>query len=1254
MVHSPCTSSFSLRAQVSTQEQVQDLRQSIIEQPDTFQYSCFHLEHNNESINDYIELSEVKGLEADSVVRLVEDPYSEKEARMHTIRVRDLIGASGDRVDTAMGFAAGETLLDTVVPVDSAVSTGTDGTTAKSNAHPVAEYDFDSPPAVDTILPCPQDAAPKTVKSLVISPWNPPPHHLRQVGHLLYLLLTTNEGEQFQITGSVSGFHVNKSSNTKFDPMPKPPPKNASAHSLLTLISKLSPSFDASFIALQEYNGRRDPLVNFQITNTVPANPWLVAPASIATTAHQPDLTRSQEAYLLAGLENTDTLRDWNEEFQSTRELPRESVQDRVFRERIMSKLFADYNEAAIRGAMLCARGEIAPLNPTEQAMAQIFVYNNIFFSFGADGVGTFTSEGGDPAARMAVGKDVAGVKLVNQLDIEGLFTPGTVIVDYIGKRIVCQSLVPGIFKQRQPDEPQVNYGGVEGRDVVAADEAFVSVFSKLSYAFRIKRHPVWDKEGKRHDLEGSIETKGMLGTDGRKYVLDLYRLSPLDINWIEKHWCDVAEGETKPVERDYPHRMSVLRPELIESYWRLKMTEYVNDEVRRRQALKAETSEDAKEAKPNGTVEPEGQSDETKTGEATESKGAEDRVDISKFSFTFNPDVCCGQAPQTDAEKEELHQDERRVRDASDYLATTVIPDFVKDLNEGDVGFPMDGASLSRLLHKRGINVRYLGKIAELAGSKGPRLAALAALATQEMIARAFKHIASRFLLLLPPVSATTCLTHLLNCLLGTGKNKAPKAAVDEDLQSLYPKHDWSFAKITPTALQRQIEDEVRIRYRAPLPSNWYDHLKHLQLLREISLKLGLQLAAKEFQFTEASTLKTNGAANGSEGAVVNGNGISKKKKKNGEHKLDQSSQESLAPVAQTTFVPSDIVNILPVVKDSAPKSTLAEEALEAGRISLAQNQKELGQDLLLESLSLHEQIYGVLHPEVARVYHQLSMLYYQLDIKDAAAELARKAVILSERTLGVDHNETVLSYLNLGLFEHANGRTSAALYYIQHALELWKIVYGLHHPDSITTLNNAAVMLQSLKQYHVSRLWFEKSLALSTQISGPDAVATGTLAFQLAQALALDHDAHAAVTRMREAYAIFLAKLGPTDRSTKEAESWLEQLTQNAVSVAKHAKDVQARRLRRVQMTPRVTLGMRPQPAVGQSSADVGAGSSAVSSAAAAGAGSAGVSIDSRSVDELIRFIEGGGEAAASGSKSKKRSGKTHPKKRTAAKAS
>lgn len=664
---------------------MQDLRQSIIELPETFQYSCFHLEFNNVRINDFVELSEVKGLAAKSVVRLVEDPYTEKEARMHMIRVREIIGAAGDRFDTTHGVSAGISLHETILPWKENPAS----IVSKDNSsnpelpeirNPLADYDFDAPASIRTLLPHMQEPPPKTIKSIGASAWNPPPPFLRQKGHFLYLQLTTNEGEQYQITSHVSGFFVNRSSNSKFDPFPRPPPKNASAHSLFTLIGILSPSFKTSFNALLDQNNKRDPLANFQLTSAIPASPWLVDAATLSLSAHQPDLTRSQETYLMSGIEHTDTLRDWNEEIQSTKELPKNTVQERVFRERLIAKIYAEFSEAAARGAVIVAKGEIAPLNPTEGGNAQIFVYNNIFYSYGADGIGTFASEGGDAAARVAVGKDVSGVKAVNQLDICGLSTPGTIIVDYMGKRFVAQSIVPGIFKQREPEEHQVDYGGVEGRDVVAHNEAFVPTFSKVSNAFRIKKHPVWDKEGTKHTLEGSIETKGLLGTDGRKYILDLYRLTPVDITWLEEHWSDSYEAD-RPKARHYPHRMAVLRLELIEAYWRLKMGEHVKEEIKRRKALQVE-DEECKKVKPLQTAEDVGESEvvngvspkqDTETG-----VGAQERFDISDFSLAFNPDVFCGQKPQTEEEREEWTQDERHVRDLCEHLHQKVLPELV------------------------------------------------------------------------------------------------------------------------------------------------------------------------------------------------------------------------------------------------------------------------------------------------------------------------------------------------------------------------------------------------------------------------------------------------------------------------------------------------------------------------------------------------------------------------------------------------
>ncbi|KAI8950845.1 clustered mitochondria-domain-containing protein [Xylaria longipes] len=1182
---------------VSPQEQIHELRQSVIELPAAFQYSCFHFEYEGEHINDFVQISDVKGLGPEAEIRLVEDPYTEKEARIHVIRIRDLVGAAGDRTDTLHGVLPGASLFDSVA----AEAKDVDNVQAST-------YDFDAPANTSTLLPKEEESAPKTVKSVSLSPWNPPPYHLRQKGHLLYLIVTTNEGEQYQITSHVGGFYVNKSSNSKFDPTPRAAPKAYSAHSLLTLLGQVSPSFLESFEQLLQFNNRREPLATFQMTNAIPAAPWLVPSQSSPLCAHSSDITRTQEGYLIAGVDNTDTLRDWNEEFQSARELPKETVQDRVFRERFISKLFADYADAAARGAILVARGEVTPLNPTEGRDAQIFVYNNVFFSFGADGVGTFTSEGGDDAARVATGKDVNGVRIVNQLDIDGLYSPATVVVDYLGKRIVGQTVVPGIFKQREPGENSIDYGAVEGKDVVAADERFAAPFEKLSQALHVKKHPVWDKDGKRFDLEASVETKGLMGTDGRKYVLDLYRITPLDVLWLEEN-----EAKTEEDGTEYPHRMTVLRPELVETLRTFKWSAWVNAEIER---IKERSAKDKSENK---------DSDESKEQKDGDDEEIGEKIDGSSFSFSLNPDAFSGQVPQTEEEKKELAADEEDVRNACKHLRDVLVPDFVNDIKSSDLPFPMDGASLAKMMHKRGINMRYLGKIVSLC--EGPRLLRLRDLCLQEVISRALKHVAGKYLRYLPMPLTSACIAHLLNCLLGSAFNSKPVADIDETLKSLYPEADLTFANVTPESLRKEIEIQSLRRFKVTLDADWHTGIKHLQLLREVSLKLGLQLQAKDFQFVGDSSSTPEKAKE-----QTNGDGEkSKKKKKKARDGSPASVASSVA--AQSTFSADDIVNVVPIVKDSAPKSTISEEALEGGRHSIIQGNRKIGQELLLESLTLHEQIYGILHSDVARAYSSLAQIYYQLEEKEAAVDLARKAVIVSERTIGVDSAETLLYYLNLGLYVHGSGDSKTALAYVKHALNLWKVIYGPDHPDSITTLNNAAVMLQHMQAYHESRIWFEQALAVCERVIGSQSLQAASLLFQLAQALALDNESKAALGKMRECYNIFLHELGAENNNTKEAETWLEQLTQNAVAIAKRDKDAQARRLRAgIRFPPRHI-----------------AGSASPSTASAALNGKPKSNgPDARSIDDLLKFIEGG---SAQKKTTKKQPGRAGPKTRLGA---
>lgn len=54
-------------------------------------------------------------------------------------------------------------------------------------------------------------------------------------------------------------------------------------------------------------------------------------------------------------------------------------------RDRAVQKVYNDFLEAAIKGAVAIINGNLMALNPNESEKQQVFVYNYIFFSFAVD-----------------------------------------------------------------------------------------------------------------------------------------------------------------------------------------------------------------------------------------------------------------------------------------------------------------------------------------------------------------------------------------------------------------------------------------------------------------------------------------------------------------------------------------------------------------------------------------------------------------------------------------------------------------------------------------------------------------------------------------------------------------------------------------------------------------------------------------------------------------------------------------------------
>ncbi len=243
-----------------------------------------------------------------------------------------------------------------------------------------------------------------------------------------------------------------------------------------------------------------------------------------------------------------------------------------------------------------------------------------------------------------------------------------------------------------------------------------------------------------------------------------------------------------------------------------------------------------------------------------------------------------------------------------------------------------MDGSSLSNLLHKRGVNIRYIGEVAKLADKDDPRLQALRELAVQEMICRGFKHVANRQLRGVPHPFAPACISHLLNCLLGSDLNPTPEPSIDSPVKALYPDSDFGFEAATPGSIRAEVAVEVKIRYRYDIENALQPLSKHQQILRSVALKLGLQLRAKDYSFTKGTASKeTPGSGSGSEGnssasenphpktnGHANGVGKGRKKKKLAGR---QTQQQASSPQAPTTFSPDDFFNVVPVVKEASPR---------------------------------------------------------------------------------------------------------------------------------------------------------------------------------------------------------------------------------------------------------------------------------------------------------------------------------------------
>lgn len=436
-----------LQITVSRLDTIQEVKQYLFEAKSICYVTSYHLEYEGKKVNDFIDLGSLNvnpNEGHDIVFQMVEAPYDDRSARQHVRRLRDLLATANAEQASGSPSLFSRLLLsdpdDPFAALESATKEQLEkrkeerqgkksgkgkqqkkekeaqhGASAASTASkkPFDPRDFEPSHLHNvklseyyphtTFTPLPQP-----VKSIIYSGWNPPPSYRKLAGDLFYLEITTQDGRVLHVTAGVNGFFVNASSERTFNPAPSPAYPGLS-HTLVGLLSSVVSNFQKTLDALIEAHFAKHPFEVLPVP--LPVIPWVDT-----IKKHEFDSNRAEDALLLTSDNDVvrGQLRDWNEEFQGCKELPKKSVQDRIFRDRALIKVTYDFVDTATKGAIAIVNKTIPPLNPLDSEKSFMFIYNNIFFSYALDARDFYKDAGGDRAAHVAANNDLKGVMSYN------------------------------------------------------------------------------------------------------------------------------------------------------------------------------------------------------------------------------------------------------------------------------------------------------------------------------------------------------------------------------------------------------------------------------------------------------------------------------------------------------------------------------------------------------------------------------------------------------------------------------------------------------------------------------------------------------------------------------------------------------------------------------------------------------------------------------------------------------------------------
>uniref|UniRef100_A0A087XWW2 Clustered mitochondria homolog n=1 Tax=Poecilia formosa TaxID=48698 RepID=A0A087XWW2_POEFO len=1135
-IQPPGAESFDL--QVSRQMSVSELHQVLMDHELTCHHSCFSLQLGGAVLDSAAKLGSIQGIQEGALIRVVEDSYLVRDVRVHLRHVRNLL-RSLDPAGRSLSYLS---LFTRAHQESDSMEKG-----SVSRSPPFYILPGCKERRLTPLQPIRDDWKPlQCLRVLNISSWNPPPGNRKLHGDLMYISILTMEERELSITCCTRGFYLNQSNAFNFNPKPAAP--KILCHSLVDLLSQLSPSFRKNFAALQKRRVYQHPYECIRAPVQVCA--WAAPPGD-----HSLDCVTSEETdgqVTNAKQHQFVQIRDWNEELQRSRELPRASLLERRHRDRRLFRINSDFVAAAAQGAVSMTEGNVMPLNPGEPPHLHVSVWNNLFFSQGFDMSDHYAPVGGDAAAHAAAMCDLRGVQAYASVDTEGLHTLGTAVVDYRGVRVTAQTVVPGLLEKNLE---QIVYGSNDNGKTVFTHPRFLELLGESSKSLRIQPHQVLDHSDSPVELRSAVSTVGIFGSDGRPYILDLLRTFPPDLNFLvsaEAQQEVPAACRSFGFPQRHRHGLASLRPQLVEAFVQHRRYELfakmASDDLGHQFAT--EKPEEPQRAAVNKMACTVTTRVETWSHEVNNTACFREKLQLNKifrnfrgtnleqnrrnifwkacenvgsmsdshFEIRFNPDVCF---PEFKFKKQEtikgtisLYSELERL-----FLLRCIFTFTLRDCLDHKA-VPMDGATLTSVIHQRGVNVRYLGAVLKELDEMEERekLSHVQRISISEVITRSVKHIFRTYMKDVEPAAFSAAVSHFLNCLLSSSSAPVPDSCSDElpsrrrsrrrrtqsDRANFPTSSLW--AKLTSDDLWSRIKTEAEDYYHYTFKSESIEeeiekhNLQKISLLREMSIKTGIQLQLREYMFECR-------------------------------HK--------------PAFSEDDVVNIFPVVKHLKPTSTDAAGLVQQAQLAAQRGFLRAGLDLLGQALTLFSSVCGILHEDVSKCLRLLGRLRYTLGENDDALILQEKAALISERIQGTDHPQTVQDYTHLALYFFAGGRLSTSLQLLYRARYLTLLIIGEDHPQIALLDTMLGLVLHALMENELSLKFLQNALTLTSKYHGAKSLKHAHSHHVLAIVYESKGELQLALHHEKEAHILYKNQLGESSDSTKESSEYLQRLT-------------------------------------------------------------------------------------------------------------